>query len=156
MTKEVITVAPYDNEEARKYTGFICHGGSDEEIIQYAIDVALEQKKDVQLEPGTYHIHEPIKVKGVNVSGATEGIRFETPLGEKLAEEVKSETKEDDKIEFKECTIDIPDLMWTRLKGEIRQLQSDISGTNNQSLPLPVILKFMDFIEEVYNVGRNK
>lgn len=104
MTKGIVKVAPYDNEEAREEAEFICHGVADEKEIQTAINVASVAKRDVLLEPGTYRISKGIRVKGVNVSGPTiKEYTIELPdrtldaiaAGAKLAEEVKSEIKEE-------------------------------------------------------------
>ncbi len=143
MIRKVLKIAPHDNRKARKEAEYVCRDSdrADEVQIQAAIDVASEIGTDVRLEPGTYRILNGITLKGVNVSGATEGIRFETPLGEKLAEGVKSEIKEG--MDYEQ--------MWERLREEIKYLQ-----VSNQSLPFSVILKLMDLIKEVYNVGRNK
>ena len=71
MTKGVIKVAPWSNEKARQGVDFICDGVADEVEIQAAIDAALKQKKDVQLESDTYNLFDCVKVGNVNVTGVT-------------------------------------------------------------------------------------
>lgn len=80
---------------------------------------------------------EELRIKPMEIDLSQDKKKWSAPLGK---------VKEDK--ELREVPSDY-ELMWLRLRGEIRQLQSEISGTN-------VILRIMDFIEEVYNVRRNK